>query len=102
MGIGSGLGARRVICGLFASAVVALVGAGVAQADTALFTFENPPYTAGSINGQDGWSSTGPYDHEVDTSYGIATFGAQSLRLSNAVTSGSFGDQTFSRSLSCS
>ena len=53
----------------------------------------------GTINGQDGWSSTGPYDHEVDTSNRIATFGAQSLRLSNAVTSGAFGDQTFSRSL---
>ena len=54
----------------------------------------------GTINGQDGWSSFGPFDHKVAiNSYGYAAFGGQSLRLSNAVTSGSFGDQTFSKSL---
>ena len=100
MRTGSGQGARRNICAAFASTIVALVGAGVAQADTATFTFENPPYTTGTIGGQDGWSSSGAYDHEVAANaYGIASFEAQSLRLSNAVTSGSFGDQTFSRSL---
>jgi parallel beta-helix repeat protein len=62
--------------------------------------FENPPYTAGSVNGQDGWSSTGPYDQAVVTNSGApASFGAQSFRISNAVASGSFGDQTFSKRL---
>ena len=57
-------------------------------------------YTPGTINGQDGWRSSGPYDHKVDaTTAKPAGFGAQSLRISNAVVSGSFGDQTFSKSL---
>ena len=57
-------------------------------------TFE-PPYTPGDINGQQGWLKTGPYDVAVesDSSYGniaVFCFGTQALRLSNAVTSGSF------------
>lgn len=53
----------------------------------------------GSVNGQSGWISTGGYDQEVvDNTYGIPSFGCKSLRLSNAVTSGAFGDQTFSPS----
>ena len=65
--------------------------------------FEAPTYTAGDINGQDGWSKTGSYDSEVDTVAASGTdpgdfgLGAQSLRISNAVTSGSFGDHTISR-----
>lgn len=79
-----------------------------AKADSSSITFEPPTYTTGTINGQDGWSSLGAagsgcavYDHQVvnSTSYGYATFGTQSLRMSNAVTSGCFGDQTFSKSL---
>ena len=51
----------------------------------------------GSINNQSGWKSTGNYDQEVvDNIYGYANLGCKSLRLSNAKTSGSFGDQTFS------
>ena len=81
--------------------------AGVAQADSSTITFEAPTYHVGSVNGQDGWSSTGSagagcavYDHAVVTNSGApASFGAQSLRMSNAVTSGCFGDQTFSKSL---
>ncbi len=42
---------------------------------------------------------TGPYDVEVDDSFGYATFGTQSFRISNVVTSGSFGDWAFSKSL---
>jgi hypothetical protein len=58
-------------------------------------TFDN--FALGSVNGQNGWTSTGPYDQAVvRNTYGYAAFGCQSLRLSNAVTSGSFGDQTFS------
>jgi Ca2+-binding RTX toxin-like protein len=65
-------------------------------------TFEPTTYAIGSINGQDGWVSTGSapaspgYDHAVTAN---TRFGTQSLRISNAVTSGSFGDQTFSKPL---
>lgn len=75
-------------------------------ADSVSVNFENPPYTLGVINGQDGWSALGSagsgcalYDHAVSGSLSTAGFGAQSLRISNAVTSGCFGDQTFSKSL---
>lgn len=55
----------------------------------------------GSVNGQGGWSSTGSYDQAiVSNSYGFSSFGCKTLRLSNAVTTGSFGDQTFSFSTS--
>jgi len=64
---------------------------------------ETPPwYFPGSINGQDDWSSTGAYDHQVvlnALANTYPTFGSQSLRISNAVTSGSFGDHTFSKRL---
>lgn len=57
--------------------------------------------TRGSVNGQEGWQATGPYDHAVvANTYGYESFGCNSLRLSNAVTSGAFGDQTFSYSTS--
>lgn len=55
------------------------------------------------LHGQDDWSSTGPYDHQVVLNslgaYHYPSFELQSLRISNAVTSGSFGDQTFSKRL---
>lgn len=75
-----------------------------ASADTVSTNFED--YSLGNINGQDGWTSTGAagsgcalYDHKVSSSLGTTNFGDQSLRISNAVTSGCFGDQTFSKSL---
>ncbi len=53
-------------------------------------------FTTGSVNGQGDWSATGPYDQEVVSNiYGFDSFGCQSLRVSNAVTSGSFGDWIF-------
>ena len=55
------------------------------------------PYTTGNINGQQGWSKTGPYDVEVEQTDRFG-FG-QALRISNAVTSGGFGDQAFSPGL---
>ncbi len=71
--------------------------------------FETPTYLTGTINGQDGWSSLGAagsgcalYDHTVASLSGfwaVPGFGSQSLRMSNAVTSGCFGDQTFSKPL---
>lgn len=67
-------------------------------------TFEPPTYVTGNINGQNGWMKSGPYDVAVASvaSFPAAAgygFGAQALRLSDAVTSGSFGDQTFSPAL---
>ena len=88
----------------FASAITTLlVMAGFATpafADSESVTFESPTYTLGNINGQDGWSKTGAYDVSVvSNTYGFASFGAQSLRTSDALTSGSFGDQAFAKPL---
>jgi hypothetical protein len=76
----------------------------VVHASTTSVDFES--YTLGNIEGQDGWSSDGAagsgcalYDHKVASSEGTTGFGSQSLRISNAVTSGCFGDQAFSKSL---
>jgi Ca2+-binding RTX toxin-like protein len=89
-----------------ATFVVALLFTPSAHAESLSVDFENPPYNLGVINAQNGWSSTGAagsgcaiYDHAVNSSLGTTGFGTQSLRLSNAVTSGCFGDQTFSLSL---
>lgn len=95
---------RLCVSGVLLAA--ATLATGIARADTRQSDFESPTYTAGSIHGQDGWSSAGSagsgcaaYDHAVvPNTYGYAGFGSQSLRISNAVTSGCFGDQTFSRS----
>jgi uncharacterized repeat protein (TIGR01451 family) len=80
-----------------------LGGAGLiaAHADSKTINFEAPLYIPGTINGQDGWSATGPYDQEV-VANGVgapASFAAQSFRMSNAITSGAFGDQVFSKPL---
>lgn len=82
------------IC-MFAAAMIP------AFADSVSVDFESPTYAPGNINGQDGWSKTGLYDSAVvdNTSYGYSTLGSQSLRISNAITSGSFGDQTFAKPL---
>lgn len=85
---------------------LAAIAAPLAAADAVgPITFEPPTYTTGDINGQNGWMKTGPYDVAVASvsSFPAAAgygFGAQALRVSNAVTSGSFGDQTFSPGLS--
>lgn len=88
--------------------VVALVlSVKTVLADTTAIDFESPAYSTGTIHLQDGWSSSGAagsgcavYDHAVvSNSYGYTSFDGQSLRISNAVTSGCFGDQTFSKSL---
>lgn len=75
-------------------------------ADSVSVNFENPPYTLGVINAQDGWTSLGAagsgcalYDHAVNSSAGISGFGSQSFRISDAITSGCFGDQTFAKPL---
>ncbi|MCZ3387695.1 MAG: DUF1565 domain-containing protein [Actinomycetia bacterium] len=57
-------------------------------------------FDLGDINNQQGWTKTGPYDvNIVDPSTIDATMGMRALQLSNAVVSGSFGDQTFSAPL---
>lgn len=76
-----------------------------AFADTSALDFEG--YAVGTIHAQDGWSSSGAagsgcavYDHAVvANTVAPASFGTKSLRMSNAVTSGCFSDQTFSKSL---
>jgi hypothetical protein len=90
----------------FAALVVASLGlATFAAADSSgLITFESsssPAYTVGNIDGQNSWSNTGGYDANVAnvssfpaaSAYGA--YGDQALQISNAKTSGSFGDQTF-------
>ncbi|MFZ2487473.1 MAG: right-handed parallel beta-helix repeat-containing protein [Anaerolineae bacterium] len=86
----------RVLVILMAMILFVILAAS-ALADTIGVNFES--YTIGNINGQDGWSKIGPFDAVVvdATPYGYAYFGSQSLRISNAVTSGSFSDQTFSK-----
>jgi hypothetical protein len=80
--------------------ILALSFVALSYADSLSVNFESPTYHTGSVNGQDGWSSTGAYDQAVVTNtYGYASFGGQSFRISDAFTSGTFGDQTFSKSL---
>lgn len=96
---------KRLI--ILAAMVFAALGlASFAAADTSgTITFASPAYTAGqNINGQQAWSNTGLYDANVAlvsdfpaaSGYG---FGDQALQISNAKTSGSFGDQTFAPQL---
>ncbi len=94
-------------CGVAVLATGALLATPTfAFADTvAPITFELPTYSVGTINGQNGWMKTGAFDAAVAdvTSFSAASgygFGGQALRISNAVTSGGFGDQTFSPGLS--
>lgn len=92
--------------------VLALTGGFAARAETLpTIVFDDPPYPVGTIHNKDGWSSSGSagaggpgYDHAVAAVNAqvqpiAPQFGGQALRISNAVTSGSFGDHTFSKSL---
>lgn len=87
------------------AAVASLFVAGAVFADSINTDFES--FTTGTVNGQYGWVSLGSagsgcalYDHAVVSSnYGFSGLGNQVLRISNAVTSGCFGDQTFSKPL---
>ena len=106
---------RKAIVGLFATLVsIALLPSGAALADTVSTNFEPPGFTAGqSVNGQGGWKSAIPgdipslphgYDQQVVANNGApASFGDQSLRLSNAYSIGpengppEFHFQTYSK-----
>jgi hypothetical protein len=83
---------------MFAAIAFAALGlAGIATANTqGPITFNSDQgYTLGNINSQQGWSNTGVYDANV-VSTSLYGFGDQALQISNAKTSGSFGDQTYS------
>jgi uncharacterized repeat protein (TIGR01451 family) len=91
---------------IFCLIVVGLMldGTGRALADTYNTNFES--FTLGDVNTQDGWTSghgssfCPVYDVEVvSNTYGYTSLGAQALRISNAITCGSFNDMTFSKSL---
>jgi len=93
---------RRIsVPALLAALLLVVLLATAVSADSLSIDFTG--YTVGNINGQDGWLKTGPYDAAVvdQASLGLsyAGFGNRSLRISNAVTFGSFGDQTFSKPL---
>jgi hypothetical protein len=76
-------------------ALLLLIFAVPAMADTSTTTFEG--FTPGSVDGQGGWTATGPYDQEVVAPAGHpAGFGERSLRVSSLRASGSFGDWVFS------
>ena len=85
--------------------IITLIYGKQASADTKNTNFEN--FTLGTVDGQNGWSSGGqPPSHTVYDSgvvlntYGYPSFGTKSFRISNAITSSGFGNQTFSQSLS--
>src|SRR5215212_3963548 len=89
----------------------ALITPAAASADSKSMLFEQPVYDgSGTVHDQGGWSSLGAagsgcasYDHKMANRSTFATappsFGQQFLRISNAQTSGCFGDQTFSKAL---
>ncbi len=83
------------------AALALLAMPAAAGADTIGTLFEPPSFVPGTINGQGGWLKSGGFDAAVVTNSAsvAAVFGAQSLRISNATTSGSFADQTFSAPL---
>ena len=97
---------RKILGFLSIFLMIAGFGASHVLADSTLIDFEG--YSIGTVHEQDGWSSAGAagsgcavYDHKIvdPTAYGNFVFGTRSLRMSNAVTSGCFSDQTFSKSL---
>ena len=70
------------------SVLVTAAPATPVMADSISTSFDS--FTLGNVNGQDGWSKTGPFDVAVvANTYGFTSFGSQSLRISDAVTSGS-------------
>ncbi len=98
---------KRIVLGIL-TAVPLLVSMPAHAASSLMTNFEPPAFTAGAtVHNVAGWSSAGAagsgcaaYDHRISSSTVPASFGLQSLRISSAVTSGCFGDQTFSASLS--
>jgi hypothetical protein len=97
-----GVSTRRQLTACAAVAALSLAALpAIANADTVGTAFEPSGFHVGNIDGQGGWTKTGAYDAAIVANTGTAAtvFGSQSLRISNATTSGSFGDQTFSPGL---
>jgi hypothetical protein len=98
---------RLLIAMVALLAIAALAGsASSARADgLGPITFESTDgYAVGNINGQNGWSNTGGFDANVAavSSFPAASgygFGGQALQISDSVTSGTFGNQTFAPAL---
>jgi hypothetical protein len=82
-----------------AALVVALATTFVTvSADSWSTDFES--FSLGNVNGQNGWGVGGSFDQGVvANTYSYPSFGTKAFRISDAVTSGSFGDQTFTKSL---
>jgi hypothetical protein len=95
---------RKLKLGIALGVLGAICITGLAAAESLpAINFESG-YTAGNINGQNGWTKTGSYDAAVANVSGFPAasgygFGTKALRISDATTSGSFGDQTFSPGL---
>jgi uncharacterized repeat protein (TIGR01451 family) len=98
---------RSMLLVLMTAVSIALLAAGVAVADSVTTNFD--AFNLGTVNGQAGWHSAVPgdvpalpngYDQAVVPSGGVAGFGTQSLRHSNAYSenTGEFEFQTYSRS----
>ena len=94
---------------LIGAVLIVFVLAGIIIADSRSINFEAPTYNTGSIDNQNGWGGQNPPDLPINPAIdqaiatnGVgapASFGAQSWRISNYYTSGSFGDMPFSPSL---
>jgi hypothetical protein len=80
---------KRLLLGVPVAGLGLLFAAG-AFADSSITDFDS--FNLGSVNGQDGWSATGPYDQAV-----VDDAGNQALRISDAVSSGSFDDWVFAK-----
>jgi hypothetical protein len=92
------LSTSKLIATSSVAVAAVLLFAGPTLAGTYSTSFEEPPFTLGSIDGQDGWMATGAsYEQEVVNT--VALTGTQSFYRNNNVVSGSFGDQPFSAPL---
>src|SRR6188472_4146764 len=80
---------RKSITTAGTALALSLALAGTAQADSITSSFSD--FTNGSVDGQQGWKETGPYDQEI-----VGEAGNKALRISNARTSGSFADMPYS------
>src|SRR5437868_2067458 len=90
---------RFLMLSVFALAIALIASSYFSSfADSVSVNFESG-YTIGNVNGQNGWLSTGSFDQAVFTNSLYPSFGTKALRISDAVTSGSFGDQTFAPAL---
>jgi hypothetical protein len=91
---------RAALTAVTVTALLSAAGAGIVQASTTSSRgFDG--YNVANINGQHDWTNAGGYDAAIvdPTTFGVTDMGTRALRISSAVTSGSFGDQTFSAPL---